>query len=126
MRDKEKIIINDYIQGDPLSEENLDKTLNFLHKIRLSCPNKTIWIYSGYEWKDIWSESNIVINDYTNQVYENYKKRQQIISMCDVMIDGRYIDTQRNVSAKWKGSDNQNVIDIKKSLEEGTVVLYCD
>ena len=43
MQDKEKIIINDHIQDDPLSEENLDKTLNYLHKIRLSLPQKNIW-----------------------------------------------------------------------------------
>ena len=127
MQDKEKIIINDHIQGDPLSEENLDKTLKFLHEFRLLFgQNKTIWLYSGYEWSDVWSDSRIVIDDYTNQVYENYQKRQQIISMCDVAVDGRYIDSQRNISLKWRGSENQRVINVKETLKQGEVVLYCE
>ena len=89
-------------------------------------PKKTIWLYTGYEWSDIWSDSKIIIDDYTNQVYENYQKRQQIISMCDVVVDGRYIDSQRNITKKWAGSDNQRVLDIKKSLQQGKVILYCE
>ena len=42
------------------------------------------------------------------------------------MVDGRYIDAQRNPSKKWAGSDNQRVIDTRKSLEQNKVVLYCD
>ena len=127
MRDKEKIIINDYIQGDPLSEENLDKTLNFLHEFRLLFgQSKTIWLYTGYKWSDIWSDSRIVIDDYTNQVYENYRKRQQTISMCDVVVDGRYIDSQRNIQLKYRGSENQRVIDIQKTIKQNHITLYCD
>ena len=112
---KEKIVINDHIQGDPLSEENLDKTLKYLHKIRLLMPEKTIWLYTGYTWEQIY-----------NCMSFNIMKRRQIISQCDVMIDGRYIDSQRNIAAKWKGSNNQRVIDIQKSLQQSKVVLYCD
>ena len=112
--------------GECLADENLDGVLNLINKIRLLMPKKTIWLYTGYEWSDIWSDSKIIIDDYTNQVYENYQKRQQIISMCDVVIDGKYIDSQRNLSKKWAGSDNQRVLDIKKSLQQGEVILYCE
>lgn len=97
MQDKEKIIINDHIQDDPLSEENLDKTLNFLHKFRLLLPNKTIWLYTGYDFDylfgDIrkWDKSEIIANC----------KREDVIRRCDVVVDGRYIDSQRNVSLRW-------------------------
>lgn len=51
----EKIIINDHIQGELLSEENLDKTLETINKICLSFGDtKTIWIYTGYQWSDLW------------------------------------------------------------------------
>lgn len=115
MQDKEKIIINDHIQGDPLSEENLDKTLDFLFEFRLLLPEKTIWIYTGFRWEEIY-----------NCMSFNIMKRRQIISQCNVLVDGRYIDSQRNISAKWKGSDNQRCIDIQKSLQQNKVVLYCD
>lgn len=112
--------------GDPLMEQNLEGVLHLVNRFRLSFPSKSIWIYSGYEWNDIWEDSKIVIDDYTNEVYEQYKKRQQIISQCTVMIDGRYIDSQRNPQAKWRGSDNQRVIDIQQSIKQNNLVLYCD
>ena len=133
MRDKEKIIINDYIQGDPLLEENLDKTLNFLHEFRLLLPEKTIWLYTGYTWEIImdykteFSNKNFlkVPNDEILYDYHMFQ-RKEIIKSVDVVIDGRYIDSQRNLSKKWAGSENQRVIDIKKSLQQNEVVLYCD
>lgn len=52
--------------------------------------------------------------------------RQEIIKNVDIMVDGRYIDSQRDITKKWAGSSNQRVIDIKKSLQQGEVVLYCE
>ena len=148
----ERVVINDFIQGDPLSEENLDKTLELVSnlrkadsenpckmgvsevenadKIRLSLPNKSIWIYSGFTWESImnYEPSETDDFDYIEESYVDglYEKRKQIISQCTVMVDGRYIDSQRNPSKKWAGSDNQRVIDIKQSLQQNRLVLYCD
>ena len=57
---------------------------------------------------------------------ENYNmyKRQQIIKQCTVMVDGKYIDSLRDISLKWRGSSNQHVIDVKKSLQKGEIVLW--
>ena len=140
----ERVIINDFIQGDPLSEENLDKTLELVSnlrrvdsanpckmgiseaenadKIRLLCPNKSIWLYSGYNYQKVMRQ---LPNLATQDNYNMYK-RQKIIKQCTVMVDGRYIDSQRNPSKKWAGSDNQRVIDIQQSLEQNKVTLYCD
>lgn len=57
---------------------------------------------------------------------ENNKKRYQIISQCDVVIDGRYIDEQKNLALKWRGSRNQRVIDIEKTLQKGEILLWKD
>ena len=122
MQDKEKIIINYHIQDDPLSEENLDKTLNYLHEFRLSLPQKNIWLYSGYEYQHIFRGTPSCLS---KEGYNNYKRRK-IIEAVDVFVDGRYIDSQRDVSLRWKGSKNQHVIDVQKSLEQNKMVLYCD
>ena len=122
MKMQDKIVINDYIENDPLSEENLDKTLKTVDRFRLSFPNKTIWLYSGYNYQKIMKQ---LLNLATQENYNMYK-RQQIISQCDVMVDGRYIDSQRDISLKWCGSKNQRVIDIQKSLKQNKIVLYCD
>ena len=140
-----RVVINDFVQGDPLSEENLDKTLELVSnlrrvysanpckmgiseaenpdEIRLSLPNKSIWIYSGYTWE------NIMKYEYGAKYINNFNTdalRQCIVSKCDVLVDGRYIDSQRNLSKKFAGSDNQRVIDIWKSLEQNKIVLHCD
>ena len=115
--------------GDPLHEANLDGVLDLVNEIRLLIPNKTIWLYTGYTINvsvlNNCELSEIEVNPKSNSL-ENDLKRMDIISMCNVVVDGRYIDSQRNVSAKWKGSDNQRVINISESLKQGMVVLYCD
>lgn len=124
MQMRDKIVINDYIENDPLSEENLDKTLKTVNKFRLSFPNKTIWVYSGYTWNQVMNP--VITDDFNPSRDELLDKRKQIISQCTVMVDGRYIDSKRNPSKKWAGSDNQRVIDIQQSLQQNKVVLYCD
>lgn len=110
--------------GEPLAEENLDDMLNLINEIRTVFPEKILWLYTGYEYGDIFCESNIVIDDYTLKVYEDYEKRKHIITNCDVLVDGRYIDELKDLSLYFCGSTNQRVIDVKKSLEQGNVVLY--
>ena len=120
MQMQDKIVINDYIENDPLSEENLDKTLETVNRFRLLFPNKSIWLYSGYRWSEIFNDGVYLTKDCAGW------KRREIIKQCNVLIDGRYIDSQRNPLKKWAGSDNQRVIDIRKSLEQNKVILYCD
>ena len=129
MKMQDKIVINDYIENDPLSEENLDKTLETVNKIRLSLPNKTIWLYSGYTWEECqpFNEDGLLKPDkFAPNLQKILHKRYEVISMCNVMVDGRYIGSQRNPSKKFAGSDNQRVIDIWKSLEQNKIVLHCD
>ena len=122
---QDKIIINDYIENDPLSEENLDKTFETVDRFRLLFPNKSIWIHSVYQWQ------NIFMNE-EDEPFEHEKefmlmaKRQAILKQCDVMVDGRYIDSQRDITLKWRGSSNQRVISVQKSLIQNKLVLYCD
>ena len=110
--------------GDPLMEQNLDCVLQLVNRFRLSFPNKSIWIYSGYTWNQVMYP--VITDDFNPSRDELLRKRKEIVKQCTVMVDGRYIDSQRNPSKKWAGSDNQRVIDIRKSLEQNKVVLSCD
>ena len=126
---QDKIIINDYIKNDPLSEENLNKTLETVNRFRLSFPNKSIWLYSGFRWEECqpFNEDGLLKPDkFAPNLQKILHKRYEVISMCNVMVDGRYIDSQRDISLKWRGSKNQRVIDIQKSLKQNKIVLYCD
>ena len=115
---QDKIVINDYIENDPLSEENLDKTLETVDRFRLLFPNKSIWIYSGYRWTEIFNDGVYLTRDCAGW------KRREIIKKCDVMIDGKYMDSLRDPQLKLRGSSNQHVIDVEKSMIKGEIVLW--
>ena len=138
--------------GEPLADENLDDILDLVteinkrynfqkvdfanpykmgvsevknsDEIRLLCPNKSIWLYTGYTWNQVMNP--VITDDFNPSRDELLRKRKEIAKQCTVMVDGRYIDSQRNPSKKWAGSDNQRVIDIRKSLKQNKIILYCD
>ena len=110
--------------GDPLHEANLDGVLDLVNRFRLSFPNKSIWLYSGYTWEQIMNP--VVTGDFNPKRDELIQKRRDIVKQCTVMVDGKYIDSQRDISLQWRGSANQRVIDCRKSLQQNKVVLYCD
>jgi anaerobic ribonucleoside-triphosphate reductase activating protein len=109
--------------GDPLHVNNLDGVLDLVKGIRLLYPQKNIWIYTGYTWEQIFCRNESICGQGMNKIEF---MRQQIVSMCDVMIDGRYVDEQRDITLKWRGSKNQRCIDIKETLRQAEIVLYCD
>ena len=115
--------------GECLADENLDGILNLVNKIRLLMPDKTIWLYSGYTFEECqpFSEDGILKpNDFAPNLQKILKKRWEIIKSVDVLVDGRYIDSQRNIQLKYRGSENQRVIDLQESLQKGKVILYCE
>lgn len=110
--------------GDPLYENNLEDVLSLIEEIRVSLPEKSIWIYTGYTWEELFSTSYSKDFICTTTTDRNAIYRQQIIKNVDVLVDGRYIDSQRDITLKWRGSSNQRVIDVQKSLEKGEVILW--
>ena len=132
---QDKIVINDYIENDPLSEGNLDKTLETVNRFRLLFPNKSIWLYTGYEVKikkypyvdgnddyKIKNQYNFVITQPSKDARKNLI-RNGIINSIDVLVNGKYINSQRDITLKWRGSKNQRVIDIQKSLQQNKLIL---
>ena len=123
--------------GEPLADENLDGVLHLVDRFRLSLPNKTIWLYTGYEVNLESYEILTIGKEYAKTRYEftttqpsrsntaNFL-RKSILNNVDVLVDSRYIDSQRDVNLKWRGSKNQRVIDIKQSLQKGKVTLWTE
>ena len=107
-----KELDQDYIDGitfsggDPLHEANYEEVKELAKEIRKKYPNKTIWLYTGYEWEEIsnWS----------------------ILKYIDVLVDGKYDRNKRDLSLQWKGSSNQRVIDVQDSLKTRKVVLHAE
>lgn len=113
------MIINKNVNGDPLHENNLDEVLKLVKEFRISFSEKTIWLYTGYSYSEIFRGQSSCLS----QEGLNNFKRRKIIKLCDVLVDGEYIDEQKE---RWKGSKNQNVIDIKQSIAQNKIILYCD
>lgn len=112
--------------GDPLHKNNLKDILNLCKEVKEKFPEKTIWIYSGYTWEEIFKNTYNSKRLIQNLEEQNELYRQMIIAQCDVFVDGKYIEELSDVNYHWAGSSNQRVIDVKESLKQNKVVLYCD
>lgn len=90
--------------GDPLHNNNRDQIKELAEEIKQKYKTKTIWLYTGYMWEEIadWD----------------------IVKSLDVVVDGRFELEKKDVQLHWKGSSNQRVIDVQKSLQTKTVVLH--
>ena len=86
--------------GEPLAKENVYDICNILKQIK----NKTIWVYTGYTFETV--------------------KNYDIMKYIDYLVDGQYVDELRELRLKFRGSSNQRIIDVQKSLKENKVILY--
>ena len=115
-----------FLGEECLAGQNLDGVLDLVKQIRISFPEKTIWLYTGYDFDLL----NSKYNEYKYTPFaanaDEWLTRWEIISNVDVLIDGEYIDEQRDITLKWRGSSNQRVIDVKQSLTQNKIVLYCN
>ena len=112
--------------GDPLHPKNVQNVLKIVDEIRVSYPTKNIWLYTGYTWEEIWIKDTVKTDDRIKNMREKAIKnlRRQVVSMCDVLIDGRYVDELRDVSLHWRGSSNQRVINVQETLKQKQIVLW--
>ena len=90
--------------GDPLHKRNREEITRLAKKVREILPEKTIWLYTGYNWEDI--------------------QDLEIIPLLDVLVDGQYVEAVRDPKLHWKGSANQRVIDVQETLKLGKLVLF--
>ena len=127
-----KLIETPFIQrvsilgGEPLHPQNVQNVLKIVDEIRVSYPAKNIWLYTGYTWEEIWIKDNIKTDDKVKDMRGKAIKnlRRQVVRMCDVLIDGRYVDELRDVSVHWRGSSNQRVINVQETLKQNQIVLW--
>ena len=77
-------------------------------------------------WEEIWIKDNIKTGDKVKDMRKKAIKnlRRQVVRMCDVLIDGRYVDELRDISLHWRGSSNQRVINVQETLKQKQIVLW--
>lgn len=108
--------------GEPLHPKNVQNVLKIVDEIRVSYLTKNIWLYTGYTWEQIMYP--IVTDDLNFERDYIIKARKELVSKCDVLIDGRYVDELRDVSLHWRGSSNQRVINVQETLKQNKIILW--
>lgn len=108
--------------GDPLYNKNVYDVYNFIQNLKVQFPDKSIWLYTGYTWEQIFYP--IVIDDFNLKIDKITDCRRSIVEMCDVLVDGRYIEEEKDLTLKFTGSRNQMVINVQKTIETGEIVLW--
>jgi len=98
----------DYIKGlsilggEPMHPKNIEGTTKLAKAFKEKYPNKNLWVWSGFK-------------------FDEDLKDKEVMKYVDVLVDGRYVDEMHNPNLKWRGSTNQRVIDVQKSLKENNV-----
>ncbi len=98
--------------GEPMEPDNQHGLIHLLQRIREELPEKTVWIYTGYLYEDLLPGGRV----YTDVT-------EKILACCDVLVDGPFIAEKKNISLKFRGSENQRIIDIKETRRSGKVIL---
>ena len=90
--------------GDPLYPANREQVGALAREVHARFPEKTIWLYTGYRWEEI--------------------SALPLMQYIDVLVDGRFIADLKDTKLHWKGSFNQRIIDVQKSLQSSSLYLY--
>ena len=100
--------------GEPFEPQNQRVLVELLKKVKEQYPDKSIWCYSGYLFdEELLKESRA-----------RCEVTDEMLSMIDVLVDGEFKQELKNITLKFRGSENQRIIDVKKSLATETIVLY--
>lgn len=113
--------------GEPMEPENQRDLLPFLRRVKEKFPQKTIWIYTGFVLIKTGAELPFSFQD-TERTDEgrdraNTEVLRDILALTDVLVDGRFVEEEKSLLLAFRGSENQRIIDMKKTLAEGEICL---
>ena len=109
--------------GHPLETENAEEVLNLCKEIKEKFPTKDIWLYTGYTFEDICEQYrdcalwNLFRNSKEPNIWSN-------IRYIDVLVDGKFVEEEKDITLLFKGSKNQRLIDMQKTINSEKIVLY--
>ena len=103
--------------GEPFEPSNQRALVPFLHRFRKECPKKTVWAFSGFTL-----DRELL----TDGSHPRCEVTDEMLSLIDVLVDGRFVRALKDISLRFRGSSNQRVIDLNKTREAGSIVLWND
>lgn len=102
--------------GEPFEPQNQGPIVELLRQIKEKMPEKSIWAFSGY----------LFDRDILSGRLGDWKVTQEYLSYLDVLVDGPFVEAKKNLSLRFRGSENQRIIDVPASLAQGKIVLWRD
>ena len=100
--------------GEPMELQNQPAVLRLLQKVKETYPEKSIWMFSGYDYE----------KDILGRMWDEIPETKGILSCLEVLVDGEFVEELKNLSLRFKGSSNQRTILVQESLAAGEIVLY--
>ena len=101
--------------GEPFEPANQRALLPFLHRVRAACPEKNVWCFTGFTLDgELWQDGS----------YPRCEATDEMLSLIDVLVDGRYVKALKDISLRFRGSSNQRIIDVAQSLAKHEVILW--
>ena len=117
-----RLLSPDYINGltllggEPFEPKNQRALLPFLRRVRRELPQKTIWSFTGFTWEELHDPA----------AYPRCEVTDELLSLLDVLVDGRYVDALHDISLRFRGSSNQRIIDLPATLAQGKIKPWRD
>ncbi len=103
--------------GEPFEPENQEPLCAFLRRVKKEAPGKTIWCYTGFTLEELLGKVPCrAVTEHT----------AEFLSYLDVLVDGRYVEEKKDIRLRFRGSSNQRVIDMKKTLAAGEIHLFLE
>lgn len=100
--------------GEPFEPENQPEVLGLLRRVRAECPGRDVWCYSGYRYGFELAPGGAVYTRYT----------EEMLSLIDVLVDGRFIEEEKDLRLRFRGSRNQRLLDMARTRVQGRPVLW--
>ena len=100
--------------GDPFEPSNQTAQLPFVRRVRSTFPEKSIWVYSGFTYEELKREGS----------HPRCEATDELLGLLDVLVDGRFVEAKKDLRLRFRGSSNQRIIDIKKTIESHEIVLW--
>lgn len=99
--------------GEPMEPQNQRALVPFLKRVREAYPNKNIWCFTGFTYEILKTDGS----------HPRCEVTDEMLSLIDVLVDGRYVDELKDLTLQFRGSSNQRLIDMVKTRENGEVTL---
>ena len=100
--------------GEPFEPENQRALLPFIERVRKTYPEKTVWAFSGFTIEQLWQDGS----------HPRCEVTDRFLALLDVLVDGRFVLAKKNISLRFRGSENQRLLDMPATLREKKPVLW--